>query len=124
MLSRSFKDQIYDISKTSPPNIQVCLLSATMPPENWDLTTEFMRDAVRILVKKDESTLEGIHQFMSPSRRRSGSLARTVICLKHLQSQPMFMAASGGTSVCDDSDRLRIGQQCSAWSVLQGEYWT
>mmetsp|Transcript_4156 Transcript_4156/g.12136 ORF Transcript_4156/g.12136 Transcript_4156/m.12136 type:complete len:392 (-) Transcript_4156:56-1231(-) len=63
MLSRGFKDQIYDIFKTLPPNIQVCLFSATMPPEILDLTTKFMREAVRILVKKDELTLEGIRQF-------------------------------------------------------------
>jgi translation initiation factor 4A len=63
MLSRGFKDQIYDIFKTLPPNVQVCLFSATMPPEILDLTTKFMRDAVRILVKKDELTLEGIRQF-------------------------------------------------------------
>lgn len=63
MLSRGFKDQIYDIFKTLPPNIQVCLFSATMPPEILDLTSKFMRDAVRILVKKDELTLEGIRQF-------------------------------------------------------------
>jgi translation initiation factor 4A len=63
MLSRGFKDQIYDIFKTLPPNIQVCLFSATMAPEILDLTTKFMRDAVRILVKKDELTLEGIRQF-------------------------------------------------------------
>lgn len=63
MLSRGFKDQIYDIFKTLPPNVQVCLFSATMAPEILDLTTKFMRDAVRILVKKDELTLEGIRQF-------------------------------------------------------------
>jgi len=63
MLSRGFKDQIYDIFKTLPPNVQVCLFSATMPPDILDLTTKFMRDAVRILVKKDELTLEGIRQF-------------------------------------------------------------
>jgi len=63
MLSRGFKDQIYDIFKTLPPNIQVCLFSATMAPEILDLTGKFMRDAVRILVKKDELTLEGIRQF-------------------------------------------------------------
>merc|ERR1711959_600214 len=63
MLSRGFKDQIYDIFKCLPPNIQVCLFSATMPPEILDLTGKFMRDAVRILVKKDELTLEGIRQF-------------------------------------------------------------
>merc|ERR1712232_822694 len=63
MLSRGFKDQIYDIFKTLPPNIQVCLFSATMPPDTLDLTTKFMRDAVRILVKRDALTLEGIQQF-------------------------------------------------------------
>merc|ERR1712019_253258 len=63
MLSRGFKDQIYDIFKTLPPNVQVCLFSATIAPEILDLTTKFMRDAVRILVKKDELTLEGIRQF-------------------------------------------------------------
>jgi len=63
MLSRGFKDSIYDIFKTLPPTIQVCLFSATMAPEILDVTTKFMRDAVRILVKKDELTLEGIRQF-------------------------------------------------------------
>jgi len=63
MLSRGFKDQIYDIFKCLPANVQVCLFSATMAPEILDLTTKFMRDAVRILVKKDELTLEGIRQF-------------------------------------------------------------
>merc|ERR1711939_654062 len=63
MLSRGFKDQIYDIFKCLPPDVQVCLYSATMAPEILDLTTKFMRDAVRILVKKDELTLEGIRQF-------------------------------------------------------------
>merc|ERR1712039_846239 len=63
MLSRGFKDQIYDIFKTLPPDVQVCLFSATMPPEVLDMTGKFMRDAVRILVKKNESTLEGIRQF-------------------------------------------------------------
>merc|ERR1712187_807662 len=63
MLSCGFKDQIYDIFKTLPPNVQVCLFSATMPPEILDMTAKFMRDAVRILVKKDELTLEGIRQF-------------------------------------------------------------
>jgi len=63
MLSRGFKDQIYDIFKCLPPNVQVCLFSATMAPEMLDLTGKFMRDPVRILVKKDELTLEGIRQF-------------------------------------------------------------
>ena len=63
MLSRGFKDQIYDIFRLMPEDIQVVLLSATMPAEVLDVTKNFMRDPVRILVKKEELTLEGIRQF-------------------------------------------------------------
>merc|ERR1719159_1292270 len=63
MLSVGFKDQIYDIFQLLPPDVQVCLFSATMPPAILDLTDKFMRNPVRILVKKDQLTLEGIQQF-------------------------------------------------------------
>merc|ERR1711934_1326664 len=63
MLSCGFTDQVYRIFKTLPSAVQVCLFSATMPPEILDLTKKFMRDPVRILVKKNEMTLEGIQQF-------------------------------------------------------------
>uniref|UniRef100_A0A060T8H0 ATP-dependent RNA helicase eIF4A n=1 Tax=Blastobotrys adeninivorans TaxID=409370 RepID=A0A060T8H0_BLAAD len=63
MLSRGFKGQIYDIFQLLPTQIQVVLLSATMPAPVLEVTTKFMRDPVRILVKKDELTLEGIRQF-------------------------------------------------------------
>jgi len=63
MLSRGFKDQIYDIFQTLPPNVQVCLFSATMPLEIYEMTKKFMRDPIRILVKRDELTLDGIRQF-------------------------------------------------------------
>ena len=42
---------------------QVILLSATMPMDVLDVTKRFMREPIRILVKKEELTLEGIRQF-------------------------------------------------------------
>lgn len=63
MLSYGFKDQIYCIFKMLDPTVQVCLFSATMPPDILELTAKFMRDPVRILVKKDALTLEGINQY-------------------------------------------------------------
>lgn len=63
MLSRGFKDQIYDVFKSMPSTVQVVLLSATMPSEVLDVTKCFMRDPIRILIKKEELTLEGIRQF-------------------------------------------------------------
>ncbi|KAJ7567359.1 hypothetical protein O6H91_02G143600 [Diphasiastrum complanatum] len=57
MLSRGFKDQLL------PPAIQVGVFSATMPPEALEITRKFMNKPVKILVKRDELTLEGIKQF-------------------------------------------------------------
>ena len=42
---------------------QVILLSATMPADVLEVTKKFMRNPVRILVKKEQLTLEGIKQF-------------------------------------------------------------
>jgi len=63
MLSRGFKDQIYEVFRYLPSNVQVGLFSATMPNDVLELTQKFMRNPTRILVKRDELTLEGIRQF-------------------------------------------------------------
>ncbi|XP_063230991.1 eukaryotic initiation factor 4A-I [Bacillus rossius redtenbacheri] len=63
MLSRGFKDQIHDVFRTLSLEVQVILLSATMPSDVLEVTSLFMRNPIRILVKKEELTLEGIKQF-------------------------------------------------------------
>jgi translation initiation factor 4A len=63
MLSRGFKDQIYDVFQNLPQSVQVGLFSATMPPEALEITRNFMNNPLRILVKQEEVTLEGIRQF-------------------------------------------------------------
>lgn len=63
MLSRGFKDQIYDVFQRLPPTIKVVLVSATLQAEVLEVANNFMRDPIRILVKRDELTLEGIKQF-------------------------------------------------------------
>jgi translation initiation factor 4A len=63
MLSRGFKEQLIEIFKFVPKTAQVAIYSATMPIDILDMTKKFMDDPIRILVKKDELTLEGIKQF-------------------------------------------------------------
>jgi len=63
MLSRGFKEQIYEVFKCMPNDVQVVLLSATMPAEVLEVTKKFMREPIQILIKKEELTLEGIRQF-------------------------------------------------------------
>lgn len=63
MLSRGFKNQIQDIFKYLPGDIQIALFSATMPIDILKLTKHFLRDPAKILVKNEELTLEGIKQY-------------------------------------------------------------
>ena len=63
MLSQGFSDQIYEIFRYLPKDIQVALFSATMPDDVLELTKKFMRTPTRILVKKESLTLDGIKQF-------------------------------------------------------------
>ena len=63
MLSVGFKDQVYQIFQYLPETITVSLFSATLPKELEDLTNKFMREPIKILVKNDMLTLEGISQY-------------------------------------------------------------
>ena len=63
MLNEGFKEQIYDIYRYLPESTQVVVVSATLPQEVLDMTKLFMNEPVRVLVKRDELTLEGIKQF-------------------------------------------------------------
>jgi len=60
---RGFKEQIYDVYRYLPHATQVVLVSATLTPDVLAMTKKFMNDPIRILVKRDEITLEGIKQF-------------------------------------------------------------
>ena len=63
MLSYGFKEQIIKIFDFVPKTSQVAIYSATMTPDIIELSKAFMKDSIKILVKKDELTLEGIKQF-------------------------------------------------------------
>jgi len=63
MLNKGFHEQIYDVYRYLPPNTQVVLVSATLPHDILEMTHKFMTDPARILVKRDELTLDGIKQF-------------------------------------------------------------
>ncbi|KAG0285176.1 translation initiation factor eIF4A [Linnemannia gamsii] len=74
MLSKGFQNEIREIFQYLPKKTQVALLSATMPDDVMEVTSQFMKDPVRILVKKDEVTLEGIKQFYVNVQREDWKL--------------------------------------------------
>jgi ATP-dependent RNA helicase len=63
MLSSGFKEQVYNIFQHFNNNIQVALFSATLPDHIQGITSKFMRDPVKIQVKAEQLTLEGISQY-------------------------------------------------------------
>jgi len=74
MLSLGFREQIYIIFQYLPESAQVCLFSATMSLEVLEVTERFLRNPVRVLVKKDELTLQGIQQFYVAVEREEWKL--------------------------------------------------
>lgn len=63
MLSIGFMEVLQNIIRCIPKTCQMCLFSATMPQEIVDLTENFMNNPEKLLINKDELTLEGIKQF-------------------------------------------------------------
>jgi len=66
-----------------------------MPAEVLEVTTRFMREPVRILVKKEELTLEGIRQFYVSVEREEWKL----------------------DTLCDLYETLTITQVTLSWSL-------
>jgi len=63
MLSTGFKDQVYNIFQYLNSDIQVVLVSATLPDSIHNIISKIMRNPVKIAVKREMLTLEGIKQF-------------------------------------------------------------
>jgi translation initiation factor 4A len=63
MLSSGFKEQVYNIFQYLNNDVQVCLFSATLPDDINQIIEKIMRNPIRISVKREQLTLEGIGQF-------------------------------------------------------------
>jgi translation initiation factor 4A len=63
MLSSGFKEQVYNIFQYLNKNVQIALFSATLPNNIFQITNKFMRNPVKICVKAESLTLEGIKQY-------------------------------------------------------------
>uniref|UniRef100_A0A6C0EUR5 RNA helicase n=1 Tax=viral metagenome TaxID=1070528 RepID=A0A6C0EUR5_9ZZZZ len=63
MLSSGFKEQVYNIFQNFNSNIQVALFTATLPVTIKPIISKIMRNPVKICVKNEMLTLEGISQY-------------------------------------------------------------
>lgn len=63
MLSKGFKEQVYNIRRYLPEKAQVVLVSATLPEEVLEMTQDFMKNPFRLLVKRNDVSLKLIKQY-------------------------------------------------------------
>jgi translation initiation factor 4A len=63
LLSPLFKEQIYNIFQSLNSDVQVVLVSATLPDSIKPIIDKIMRNPVKIMVKREMLTLEGIKQY-------------------------------------------------------------
>jgi translation initiation factor 4A len=62
LLSGNFKDELKKIIKGLPDKIQICLFSATLTDETVVLADIILNNSIKILIKKEKMTLDGIKQ--------------------------------------------------------------
>jgi superfamily II DNA/RNA helicase len=99
LLSTGFRDQIYNIFQRLNTNVQVALFSATLPEEIMPIVNKIMRDPIKIIVKAEMLTLEGISQFfvgVDDDRQK-------YLTLKHLFS---FLTVSQCIIYCNSVKRV------------------
>ena len=53
MLSKGFKDQVYEIFQFIPKEAKICAFSATMPKAALEMTKKFVKNPVKRLVKTE-----------------------------------------------------------------------
>ncbi|KAG2735209.1 hypothetical protein G9P44_001423 [Scheffersomyces stipitis] len=63
LFTKGFKEQIYEVYKYLPPSVQVVVVGATLSREVLEMTNKFTTDPVKILVKRDQITLEEDWKF-------------------------------------------------------------
>jgi translation initiation factor 4A len=100
MLSSGFKEQVYNIFQYLSNEVQVCLFSATLPDSINSIIDKIMRNPVRISVKREQLTLEGIKQFyvaLDDDRQKYSTL-------KHLYS---FINLSQSIIYCNSIKRVQ-----------------
>jgi len=107
MLSRGFKEQIYDCFQYLPNEVQVALFSATMPNEILQLTQRFMRNPIRILVKKEELTLDGIKQYYVAVEKEDYKLATLTDLYESLNIQQAIIYCNTRRKVNWLTDKMK-----------------
>ena len=107
MLSRGFVEEVKSIFENLPADIQVCLFSATMPPEILEMTEKFMKDPIKILVKNEQLTLDGIKQFSISMEEDSQKFPTLIQLYKNMTITQCMVFTNRKERVNELAEKLR-----------------
>jgi superfamily II DNA/RNA helicase len=120
MLSRGFVTQVQDIFKFLRSNqLQVGLYSATMPKEFFQITEKFMDKPLKILVKTEQLTLEGIKQFYVNAERNDFKF-ETLCDLYNMISAAQSIIYCNSKKIVNDLSR-RLADNNFTVATIHGE---
>ena len=74
LVTLGFKDQIYGISECLPYHVQVCLFTATLPPDVLAMSSKLMYDPVHIAAKEQQLVLDDVGHFYVNVQREEWKL--------------------------------------------------
>lgn len=107
MLSSGFKEQVYNIFQYFNNDIQVALFSATLPESITPIIQKIMRDPVKICVKAEMLTLEGIRQYyiaVDDDRQKYATLKHI---FSYLSMSQCIIYCNSVKRVCDLYEAMR-----------------
>jgi len=119
MLSRGFVEEVRSIFENLPTDVQVCLFSATMPPEILEITEKFMKDPIKILVKNEQLTLDGIKQFYISMEKDEQKFPTLLQLYKNMAITQCMVFTNRKERVQELADKLR--EQKFVVSSIHGE---
>jgi superfamily II DNA/RNA helicase len=120
MLSRGFVTQVQDIFRFLRSNqLQVGLYSATMPKEFFEITEKFMDKPLKILVKTEQLTLEGIKQFYVNAERNDFKF-ETLCDLYNMISAAQSIIYCNSKKIVNDLSR-RLADNNFTVATIHGE---
>ncbi len=104
MLSMGFKEDIEDILKSAPTDVQKVLFSATMPQGIIDITEEFLNEPQTIEIERKKATVSTIKQqyVEVPSGRKQDVLKM----LLHIHADELAIIFTNTKKMADEVEQL------------------
>lgn len=111
LLGRSFEETIDKLEGYIPEDTQVCLFSATLPPNQLETCRELTNNPVEILVPVDELTLKGIKQYNITIEKEEWKLETLLTLFEHLEFSKAMIFVNSKDGVIELADELDKAKQ-------------